>query len=125
MVDNLKYRLTFRRMTKLRLIPLDDVVVFPNMDVTLPIEVGDEKRVFLVPRHGSEYANIGTVADVGKKVRLPGGGRAYAVSGLHRGIAGAASTDTSGTLRVEVEERPDVIPPPSRTIELEREYRAV
>ena len=118
MVDNLKYRLTFDAMTKLRLIPLDDVVVFPNMDVTLPIDVGDEKTVFLVPRHGSEYANVGTIADVVKKVRLPGGGRAFAVAGRHRGIAGAASTDTNGTLRVEVEERPDVTPPPSRTIEL-------
>ena len=28
-------------MTKLRLIPLDDTVVFPNMDVTLPLDVGD------------------------------------------------------------------------------------
>ena len=112
-------------MTKLRLIPLDDTVVFPNMDVTLPIDMGDEETVFLVPRHGSEYASVGVVAKVGERVRLPGRIKAVAVSGLHRGIAGAAVSDGAGGLRVEVEERPDEIPPPSRTNEIEREYRAV
>jgi ATP-dependent Lon protease len=111
-------------MTKLRLIPLDDTVVFPNMDVTLPIDVGDEEQVFLVPRHGREYANVGVVAKVVDHVRLPGRIRAASFSGLHRGIAGAAEADGTG-LRVEVEERPDVTPPPSRTLEIEREYRAV
>jgi ATP-dependent Lon protease len=112
-------------MAKFRLIPLDDTVVFPHMEVTLPLDLGDETTVFLVPRHGSSYASIGVVADVTKRMRLPGGGRASAVSGRHRGIAGAASSDAEGRLRVEVEERPDEVPPPSRTRELEREYRAV
>jgi len=111
-------------MTKLRLIPLDDTVVFPSMDVTLPIDVGDAQQVFLVPRHGREYANVGVVAKVVDHVRLPGRIRAVSVAGLHRGIAGAAEADGAG-LRVEVEERPDVTPPPSRTREIEREYRAV
>jgi len=111
-------------MTKLRLIPLDDTVVFPNMDVTLPIDVGDAEQIFLVPRHGREYANVGVVAKVVDHVRLPGRIRAVSVNGLHRGIAGAAEADGAG-LRVEVEERPDVTPPPSRTLEIEREYRAV
>ena len=44
---------------------------------------------------------------------------------LHRGVPGAAHTDPDGVLRVEVDERPDVAPPPSLTRELEREYRAV
>jgi ATP-dependent Lon protease len=110
---------------KLRLIALDDTVVFPNMDVTLPLDVGDDPRVFLVPRHGSAYANIGVVADVTDRVRLPGGRRAVALSGRHRGVAGAAHGDPEGQLRVEVEERPDQTPPPSRTRELEREYRAI
>ncbi len=110
---------------KLRLIALDDTVVFPNMDVTLPIDVGDDARVFLVPRHDSTYANVGVVADVTDRVRLPGGRRAVALSGQHRGVAGAAHADSEGQLRVEVEERPDQTPPPSRTRELEREYRAV
>src|SRR5262249_43693591 len=50
---------------------------------------------------------------------------AVGLLGLHRGIAGAARAGREGELRVEVEERPDVIPPPSQTRELEREYRAV
>ena len=38
----------------LLLVPLDDVVVFPNMTVTLPVDVGDEERVLLVPRREGE-----------------------------------------------------------------------
>jgi ATP-dependent Lon protease len=112
-------------MTKLLLIPLEDTVVFPGMDVTLPVDVGEESRVLLVPRHGSDHANVGLVAEVGEHMRLPGRIRAVSLSGLHRGIAGAANTDPQGRLWVEVEERPDETPPPSRTRELEREYRAV
>ncbi|HYM58733.1 MAG TPA: endopeptidase La [Solirubrobacteraceae bacterium] len=112
-------------MTSLLLIPLDDTVVFPTMDVTLPVDVGDEERVLLVPRHGTDFAKVGTIADVTETVRLPGGGRAVALSGTARGVAGAAQTDASGRLRVEVEEHPDTVPVDGRTRELEREYRAV
>jgi ATP-dependent Lon protease len=111
-------------VSTLLLVPLDDIVVFPSMSVTLNIEVGDEERVLLVPRHEGEYAKVGTVAEVGETVRLPGGARAVTLTGLHRGIAGAAHTDTQGQLRVEVDERPDEEPPRVKTIELEREYRA-
>ena len=31
--------------TTLLLVPLEDTVVFPTMDVTLPVDVGDEERV--------------------------------------------------------------------------------
>jgi ATP-dependent Lon protease len=112
-------------MTKLLLIPLEDTVVFPGMDVTLPVDVGEESRVLLVPRHGSDHAHVGLVAEVGEHMRLPGRIRAVSLSGLHRGIAGAATGDPQGRLWVEVDERPDETPPPSRTRELEREYRAV
>ena len=112
-------------MTQLLLIPLDDTVVFPTMDVTLPVDVGDDERVLLVPRHGAEFAKVGTIARVVETVRLPGGGRAVSLSGEMRGIAGAASTDPAGRLRVEVEEAPDPVPVDGRTRELEREYRAV
>ena len=44
-------------MTELLLIPLDDTVVFPTMDVTLPIDVDGEQQVLLVPRHEGEYAS--------------------------------------------------------------------
>ncbi len=45
--------------------------------------------------------------------------------GLHRGVPGAAETAPDGQLKVVVEERPDIIPAPTVTHELEREYRAV
>jgi len=107
------------------LVPLEDTVVFPGMTVTLTVDTGDEARVLLVPRHEQEYARVGTVAEVVERVRLPGGGHAVALSGLHRAVIGAAHTDSQGRLRVEVEERPDENPPPVQTRELEREYRAV
>ena len=112
-------------METLLLVPVDDSVVFPNMTVTLTIEVGDAERVIVVPRKDGAFAGVGTVAEVSERVRLPGGGRAVALSGLHRGIAGAAHTDPAGELRVEVTPHPDDLPVDGRTRELEREYRAV
>jgi ATP-dependent Lon protease len=54
------------------------------------------------------------------------GGRGVAAfMPLHRGVPGAAHTGTDGVLRVEVEERPDLLPAPGLTRDLEREYRAV
>src|SRR3954465_8762468 len=112
-------------MSNLLLVPLEDIVVFPNMSVTLTVDVGEEERVLLVPRHEGEFAKVGTVAEVADHVRLPGGGRAVELSGLHRGNAGAAQTGLRGELRVDVEERPDDVPVDGRTRSLEREYRAV
>src|ERR687883_1338958 len=107
------------------LVPLDDLVVFPNMSATLTIDVGDEERVLLVPRHDGDFASVGTVAEVVDRVRLPGGARAVELMGLHRGIAGAARTGLRGELRVDVDEREDEVPVDGHTRDLEREYRAV
>jgi ATP-dependent Lon protease len=106
-------------------IPLEDSVVFPNMSVTLTVDVAEGERVLLVPVHEGAYADVGTVAEATNVVRLPGGARAATLSGLHRGVAGAAQTGSDGRLRVEVEERPDEEPPRVQTAELEREYRAL
>src|SRR5476649_579803 len=108
----------------LRLIPLEDTVVFPNMGITLTIDVGDDERVVLVPRHEGEFLEVGTIAEVSEQIRLPGGGRAVAISGEHRALIGAAQTGSAGELRVEVDERPDEVPVDGRTRDLEREYRA-
>jgi ATP-dependent Lon protease len=109
---------------RMRLIPLDDTVVFPNMGITLTVDVGDDERVVLVPRHENEFLEVGTVAEVSEQIRLPGGGRAVAISGQHRALIGAAQTGPEGELRVEIDERPDEVPVDKRTRELEREYRA-
>src|SRR6202044_1535376 len=108
----------------LRLIPMDDTVVFPNMGITLTVDVGDDERVVLVPRHENEFLEVGTIAEVSEQIRLPGGGRAVSLSGEHRALIGAAETGPAGELRVEVDERPDEVPHDKRTRELEREYRA-
>jgi ATP-dependent Lon protease len=112
-------------MSRLLLVPLEDIVVFPGMSLTLAIDAGDEERVLLVPRHENEFAAVGTVAEVSNRVRLPGGGRAYELQGLHRGVAGAAQTLPDGRLYVDVDERPDDVPVDGKTRNLEREYRAV
>src|SRR4051812_36848093 len=95
------------------------------MTVTLPVDVGDEERVLLVPRHDNDYAQVGTVAEVLESVRLPGGGHAVVLNGLHRGVLGAAQSDPLGRLRVDVDERPDDHPRTGRVQQLETEYRAV
>jgi ATP-dependent Lon protease len=112
-------------MNRLRLIPLDDAVVFPGMPVTLTVDVGEDTRVLLVPRRDHTYARVGVVADVSERVRLAGHGAAVSLSALHRAIPGAAAADADGVLRVAVEDRPDHAPARTLTSALEREYRAV
>src|SRR5690242_8310456 len=114
-----------RHMTRLTLVSLDDTVVFPGMPATLALDAGSEKHIFLMPRHGNGYAKVGVVAEVTERVHLPGRGYAVSIVGLHRGVPGAAQTGSDGRLKVNVEERPDIIPAPAETRELEREYRAV
>jgi ATP-dependent Lon protease len=112
-------------MSSLRLIPLDDAVVFPGMSITLTVEVGDEEQVALVPRHESAFAEVGVVASVAERVRLPGGAHAVTVDAQHRALIGAAHTGVDGDLFVDVEEHVDDEPNDGRTRTLTREYRAV
>ena len=112
-------------MNRLRIIPLDEEVVFPGMPVTLPVDVGGDAQVLLVPRQQNTYARVGVVAEVSERVRLAGRGLAVSLMALHRAIPGGASADQDGVLRVDFEPRPDHAPATSLTRELEREYRAV
>src|SRR3954449_167138 len=113
-------------MAKLLLIPLDDTVIFPTMDINLPVDATGEDRVLLVPRHDGQYAKVGTIAKVADTIRLPGGGRGVSLESEARGvIAGAAEADANGRLYAEVTPQPDTKPVDGRTRELEREYRAV
>src|ERR1700680_2754206 len=98
-----------RTMNRLRIIPLDDNVVFPGMPVTLPVDVGSDAHVLLVPRRDKTYANVGVVAEVSERVRLAGRGLAVSLMALHRATPGAASADEHGVLRVDVEAHPDPV----------------
>jgi ATP-dependent Lon protease len=110
-------------MASLKLIPLDDIVVFPGMSLQLPIDPGGDARVLLIPRHGNGYAKVGVVAEVSPSKRRNRG--VASINALHRAVPGVAHADRDGVLRVDVEEMPDVSPAPVEFRELEREYRAV
>ena len=107
------------------LIPLDEAIVFPTVTATLPIDVGSEDRVFLVPRRNGEFGRIGIVAEVVERGHSRSGRPVATVVGLHRGLAGAAQAGDSDALRVEVQEVRDGYPDDEHTQELAREYRAV
>ena len=96
------------------------------MDVTLPVDVGDEERVLLVPRHDGEYAAVGTIA-AGDGHRPPARRRPrrHALRRLPAASSAPARRIAQGRLRVEVDERADDVPVDGRTRDLEREYRAV
>ncbi|MBC7462135.1 MAG: AAA family ATPase, partial [Thermoleophilia bacterium] len=108
------------------LVPVDETIVFPDMTVTLTLdaEVGD--HVLLVPRDDAGvYAKIGTIAEVTELARLPRGARAAVLTGDVRGIPGVARTGSDGHLYVPVERHEDANPPRAKTVDLEREYRAI
>ena len=110
-----------------RLIPLDDAIVFPTVTATLPIDVGEEERVFLLPRREGEYGRVGVVAEVIEHGVSRRGQPVATVVGLHRGLAGAAQAGETDAdvLRIEVQEIRDGHPDDEHTRELSREYRAV
>jgi ATP-dependent Lon protease len=108
------------------LVPLDDAIVFPGVSATLPIEVGEEEHVFLLPRSDGEFGRVGVVAEVVEHGRTRRGEPAATVVGLHRGLAGAAvAGDDGDALHVEVQDVRDGHPEDEHTLELAREYRAV
>src|SRR5437763_1753792 len=83
----------------LPLLPLSTGVVLPQMVVTLALETAEardaadgaiagDRRVLLVPRVGSEYTRVGTVARIENEGELPGGQRALVLRGLSRAIIG-------------------------------------
>ncbi len=109
---------------QLRLVPLDDSILFPGMTATIAAEVGDAEQVFVLPRPEGEYGRVGTVAAVVEKARLPGGINVVTLTGLHRGRAGTAAPGADGELMIEIEELVDDTYAGDRIRELERDYRA-
>ena len=68
--------------------------------------------MLLVPRHDGEYAERGH-GRRRRRARPPARRRPGSdLHGLHRAVLGAAQTDPTASLRVEVDERPDEEPPP-------------
>ncbi len=108
------------------LIPLDEAIVFPGVSATLPIDVGEEEHVFLLPRREGEFGRVGVVAEVVEHGRSRAGAPVATVVGLHRGLAGAAVAGEDGdALRVDVQDIHDGHPKDEHTHEVAREYRAV
>src|SRR5581483_2741823 len=119
----------------LPLLPLTTGVVLPGMVVTITIESDEARRavaaaessggeLLLVPRMGSRYARIGTVAAVEDVGRLPSGLEALVIRGLHRAEVGIGVPGTGDATWVRVEPRPDPPQASDRARELAREYRA-
>ena len=103
----------------------DDIVPFPDATATLAIDTAGEEQVLLVPSVDGKPAAIGTVADVLERIQLPGGAMAATVRGLHRARPEDVEEDADGELRAIAIGIPDQDPTDDRTVELEREYRAV
>src|SRR3954464_15971356 len=83
----------------LPLLPLTTGVVLPQMVVTLALETAEgrdaadgaiagDRRILLVPRVGTGYTRIGTVARIENEGELPGGQRALVLRGLSRAVVG-------------------------------------
>jgi ATP-dependent Lon protease len=119
----------------LPLLPLTSGVVLPGMVVTLTIESDDARlalaaaessggELLLVPRIGSRYAKIGTVAKVEDVGRLRSGLEALVIRGLHRAVVGTGVAGTGETTWVQFDPRPDPDVTSERARELAREYRA-
>ena len=119
----------------LPLIPLDDALILPGMALAVDLaspeanaavaEVGEDRKVVLVPRSDGRFARIGVVAIIdGEPAVLPGGNRGVTLRALHRGELGAAEA-AGGALRISVIERPDPENVDEHVQELAREYRAV
>ena len=96
-------------MSRLRIVPLDDVVVFPGMTVTLQLEdVGGETRVLLVPRQGQGFARVGVVAEVSHRSGCPTAAQLFRSSDFTAAFqarrrlitrASSASRSTNGPIR--------------------------
>jgi ATP-dependent Lon protease len=120
----------------LPLLPLTSGVILPGMVVTLTIESDEARRalaasessggeLLLVPRIGSSYAKIGTVAKVEDVGRLRSGLEALVIRGVVRAVVGTGVAGTGETTWVQFEPRPDPDIPSERSLALAREYRVV
>ncbi len=122
-------------LLSLPLIPLDDALILPGMALSVDLaspeanaaidEVGDDRKVVLLPRIDGRFARTGVIAVLeGEPAMLPGGHRGVTLRALHRAELGHAEA-AGGALRIEAIERPDPADPDEHVHALAREYRAV
>src|SRR3954466_6063857 len=120
----------------LPLLPLNTGVVLPQMVVTLALEsaegrdaadgaIAGDRRVLLVPRVGTGYTRVGTVARVENEGELPGGQRALVLRGLSRAVVGRTVPSERPGLWVEADLVAEPASVSGRAREMAREYRAV
>ncbi len=118
------------------LLPLTNGVVLPNMVVTIPMEREEAQAaiaaarqgdglVLLVPKVGSRYASIGTVAKLEDSRKLPNGIEVAILQGLYRASVGSAAGGTGPALRVLAQPAQDVHPLTETSHVLAREYKAL
>ena len=120
----------------LPLLPLTSGVVLPGMVVTLTLETEDARgaaeaarshdgHLLLVPRVGSRYATVGTVAQIEDIGRLPNGMEALIIRGLHRTVVGTGVAGTGDATWVSITDAIETNEDTPRAQELAREYRAI
>jgi len=119
----------------LPLLPLTSGVVLPGMVVTLTLETEEAEtaataarshgdQLLLVPRVGSRYATVGTVAVIEDVGRLRNGMEALVIRGLHRAVVGTGVAGTGDATWVSISEAIETNAETSRARDLAREYRA-
>ena len=121
---------------RLPLLPLNTGVVLPQMVVTLALEsaegrdaadgaISGDRRILLVPRVGTGYTRIGTVARIENEGELPGGQRALVLRGLSRAVVGRTVPSDEPGVWVEADPVAEPAAVSGRAKEMVREYRAV
>ncbi len=121
---------------RLPLLPLNTGVVLPQMVVTLALEsaegrdaadgaISGDRRILLVPRVGTGYTRIGTVARIENEGELPGGQRALVLRGLSRAVVGRTVPSDQPGVWVEADPVSEPAAVSGRAKEMVREYRAV
>src|SRR4051794_41826527 len=66
-----------------------------------------EDMLLLVPRVGSRYAAVGTVAKIEDSGQLANGMEALVIRGLHRSVVGTGVAGTGDATWVQVEDAPE------------------
>ncbi len=117
----------------LPVLPLGTGVLLPEMFVTVALETteasaaadaaGDDGQILVVPRVGSAYAPIGTVAKIEDRGDLPNGTRAIIVRGLYRAAIGVGVPGSGTALWVQATRAEETNTDTERAHELAREYK--